>query len=62
MITDDVKSVAYVNLDGGMASDLVKLRVLEALNRELGEGVYTAVGKYHVKYYFCCTIFINFRG
>ena len=43
VITDDSKTVAFVNCDGGMASDMVKMRVLEKLNAQLGEGVITAV-------------------
>jgi neutral ceramidase len=30
-----------VSVDGGMGSDLVKMRVLDAINVQLGEGVYT---------------------
>ena len=43
MITDDSKTIAFVNCDGGMASDMVKMRVLEKLSLQLGEGVITAV-------------------
>ena len=40
---DGSKRVAFVSVDGGMGSDLVKMRVLDRLNQELGEGVYTTV-------------------
>lgn len=40
---DGNKHLAFVSVDGGMGSDLVKMRVLERLNAELGEGVYTNV-------------------
>lgn len=42
---DGNKRVAFVSVDGGMGSDLVKMRVLDRLNAELGEGVYTTVRK-----------------
>lgn len=35
--------MAFVSVDGGMGSDLVKKRVLEKLDAELGNGVYTYV-------------------
>lgn len=38
---DDSKRAVFVSVDGGMGSDLVKFRVLEKLNAELGERVYT---------------------
>lgn len=40
---DDNKRVVFVSVDGGMGSDLVKLKVLDRLNAELGAGVYTIV-------------------
>ncbi|RYY71779.1 hypothetical protein EON63_21450, partial [archaeon] len=40
---DGNKRVAFVSVDGGMGSDLVKMRVLDRLNQELGEGIYTTV-------------------
>ena len=42
---DDNKHVVYVNVDGGMASDLVKTNVLRKLEEALGPGVYTNVRK-----------------
>lgn len=38
---DGNKRVAFVSVDGGMGSDLVKMRVLEKLDAALGQGVYT---------------------
>jgi neutral ceramidase len=38
---DDNKRAVFVSVDGGMGSDLVKLKVLDRLNEELGVGVYT---------------------
>mmetsp|Transcript_2818 Transcript_2818/g.3022 ORF Transcript_2818/g.3022 Transcript_2818/m.3022 type:complete len:734 (+) Transcript_2818:50-2251(+) len=35
------KRAVFVSVDGGMGSDLVKMRVLDKLNAELGEGIYT---------------------
>ncbi len=43
IISDGSKRVAFVSVDGGMASDLVKMRVVEKLNTELGEGIYSTV-------------------
>lgn len=40
---DGNKRVAFVSVDGGMGSDLVKMRVLEKLDAALGQGVYTTV-------------------
>jgi neutral ceramidase len=37
------KRAVFVSVDGGMGSDLVKMRVLDKLNAELGEGIYTHV-------------------
>ncbi len=42
-VGDNGKNVVFVSVDGGMASDLVKMKVLEKLNSQLGEGVYTHV-------------------
>ena len=33
--------VSFVSVDGGMASDLVKMKVLDRLDEKLGKGVYT---------------------
>jgi neutral ceramidase len=41
IMSDNLKSVAFVSVDGGMASDLVKMRVIDYLNKELGESIYT---------------------
>lgn len=41
VIEDDNKRVAFVSVDGGMASDIVKTKVLEGLDAALGKGVYT---------------------
>lgn len=38
---DKQDKVAYVSVDGGMASDLVKMRVLDQLATKFGEGVFT---------------------
>lgn len=38
---DDNKRAVFVSVDGGMASDLVKMKVLDRLDQELGAGVYT---------------------
>lgn len=43
---DGKKRVAFVSIDGGMGSDLVKMRVLERLDAELGAGVYTTVSEF----------------
>jgi neutral ceramidase len=40
---DGNKRVAFVSVDGGMGSDLVKMRVLDRLDAALGKGVYTTV-------------------
>ena len=39
---DDASSVVYVSADGGMGSDLVKMRVVDAVTEKLGQGIYTA--------------------
>lgn len=44
-INDNNKMVTFVSVDGGMASDLVKFKVIEKLNAELGAGTYTLVRK-----------------
>lgn len=58
---DGNKHLAFVSVDGGMGSDLVKMRVLERLNAELGEGVYTNVSlKFNSRsllLLFCCKIY-----
>lgn len=38
---DSQDKVAFVSVDGGMASDLVKMRVLDQLKEKVGEGVFT---------------------
>jgi neutral ceramidase len=43
IIADGEKRIAFVSCDGGMASDLVKARVVENLNAKLGSGIYTTV-------------------
>lgn len=58
---DGNKHLAFVSVDGGMGSDLVKMRVLERLNAELGEGVYTNVSlkfKPRSLLFFFCSEFI----
>jgi neutral ceramidase len=40
---DNDRRVAFVSVDGGMGSDLVKMKVLEQLETRLGKGVYTQV-------------------
>ena len=42
-IGDGDKTIAFVSVDGGMASDLVKAKVVEELERQLGPGVFTMV-------------------
>ena len=44
---ENKKRFVFVSLDGGMGSDLVNMRVVEKLNAELGEGVYSIVSYYH---------------
>jgi neutral ceramidase len=39
---DGSKMVIYVNVDGGMASDLVTMKVVEEVNKELGENTISA--------------------
>eukprot|EP01034_Spumella_vulgaris_P022327 gene22328-28447_t len=38
---DENKRNVFVSVDGGMGSDLVKMRVLDILNAKIGAGVYT---------------------
>lgn len=38
---DGTKHFVFISVDGGMASDLVKMKVLDRLNEQLGENVYT---------------------
>ena len=45
---ENKKRFVFVSLDGGMGSDLVNMRVVEKLNAELGEGVYSIVSYYHL--------------
>ena len=40
---DTGKRFCFVSLDGGMGSDLVNMRVVDRLNAELGQDVYTMV-------------------
>lgn len=46
------KRFCFVSLDGGMGSDLVNMRVVDRLNTELGQDVYTMVQYMS----FCCCI------
>lgn len=39
----DGKRAVFVSVDGGMGSDLVKMRVLDRLNEALGQGLYSHV-------------------
>lgn len=59
---DGNKHLAFVSVDGGMGSDLVKKRVLERVNAELGEGVYTNVSlkfaRLSVEFFFRSNIFL----
>ena len=41
VIEDGNSRVAIVSADFGMGSDLVKMRVIESLNKQLGEGIFT---------------------
>jgi len=41
IMADDVKRVVFVSVDGGMGSDLVKMKVIDSLNDSLGEDLYT---------------------
>ncbi len=45
---DNGKRVAFVSVDGGMGSDLVVMKVVEKLNQQLGEGVYSAVSSKNI--------------
>jgi neutral ceramidase len=38
---DDKSHVVFVTVDGGMGSDLVNMRVVDALNAHYGEGIFT---------------------
>ena len=39
---DDGKTIAFVSLDGGMASDLVKMEVLDLIEKKMnGKKIYT---------------------
>ena len=49
---DNGKRFCFVSLDGGMGSDLVNMRVVDRLNAELGQDVYTVVQYMS----FCCCI------
>lgn len=46
VFADENKRVAFVSVDGGLASDLVKMHVMERLKTEIGEGIYTTVMKH----------------
>jgi len=39
--SDKQDKVAFVSVDGGMASDLVKMRVLDKLEAKYGQGIFT---------------------
>lgn len=39
---DTNKKIAFVSVDGGMASDLVKMKVVDAVNKKLGKDVFTS--------------------
>ncbi|CAE7435583.1 dcd2B [Symbiodinium microadriaticum] len=41
VIEDEKSRVAFVSGDFGMGSDLVKMKVIEALTKQLGEGIFT---------------------
>lgn len=41
VIAEGDSRIAYVSIDGGMASDLVKMRVVENLKAQLGGDIYT---------------------
>lgn len=41
VMSDDSKRVAFVSVDGGMGSDLVKMKVIDYVNAALGEALYT---------------------
>lgn len=41
VVADETSRFAYVSVDGGMGSDLVKMRVVEAVNERLGGGLYS---------------------
>jgi neutral ceramidase len=41
---DDTKIFGFVNLDTGMASDIVTAKVIEKTNVQLGQGVFSYVG------------------
>jgi len=41
IVGDDGKRICYVSVDGGMGSDIVNQYVIQNLEKELGQGVYT---------------------
>ena len=55
----DGKHAVFVSVDGGMGSDLVKMRVLDRLNEALGDGIYTHVSESAESYssVFLCLFF-----
>ena len=59
---DGNKHLAFVSVDGGMGSDLVKFRVLDRLNAELGEGVYTHVRNKCLNYNILFYIYFSFTS
>lgn len=43
---DDSKLVAYVNMDAGMGSDIVRIKAIEKANELLGKQVFSTVSIY----------------
>lgn len=46
-VDDGNKRAVFVSVDGGMGSDLVKMRVMDKLDETLGKGTYTTVSDLH---------------
>lgn len=46
-VDDGSKRAVFVSVDGGMGSDLVKMRVMDKLDEALGKGTYTTVSDLH---------------
>jgi hypothetical protein len=40
---NEEKYVAFVSIDGGMASDLVKMKAVDRITEKLGKNIYTTV-------------------
>ena len=57
---DEGKRIVYVSVDGGMGSDLVKMRVIEKLNAQLGDGVYSHVRNIFSPLFFASIKFLKF--